>query len=76
MEEPTKGFILISVGAVDAFPTEQSELTAWWVSEVGINPKPKYVKKKPSPGVNAPDGDDDEVMVDGEENQDGRQRLG
>jgi U3 small nucleolar RNA-associated protein 19 len=54
------------------FPTEQSELSAWWVSELGIKPpKPKYVEKKPSPGVNAPDDDDDEVMVDGEENQDG-----
>ncbi|KAF8636441.1 hypothetical protein AX14_010432 [Amanita brunnescens Koide BX004] len=36
-------------------------------------PKPKYVKKKPSPDgiyVNEPDDDDDELMEDGEANQD------
>ena len=58
---------------LSTFPTEQSELNAWWVPELGIKPpKPKYVKKKPSPGiaVNEPDDDVDEVMEDGEENQD------
>lgn len=46
------------------FPTEQSELNAWWVSELGI--KRPNVKKKLSLGANAPDDDDNEVMVDGE----------
>ena len=60
---------------LSTFPTEQSELNAWWVPELGIKPpKPKYVKKKSSPGgiaINEPDDDDDdEVMEDREANQD------
>ena len=62
---------------LSTFPTEQSELNAWWVPELGIKPpKPKHVKKKSSPGgiaINEPDDDDDdddEVMEDKEENQD------
>ena len=56
------------------FPTDQSELNAWWVPELGIKPPiPKCAKKKPSPDgiyANEPDDDDDEPMEDGEANQD------
>ena len=59
---------------LSTFPTEQSELNAWWVPELGIkSQKPKHVQKKSSPSpiaVNEPDNDDDEVMKDREENQD------
>ena len=51
------------------FPTEQAELNAWWVPELGTKPpKPKYVKKKSSVGGIGANDEEDEVMEDMEEN--------
>ncbi len=52
-----------------AFPTEQAELNAWWVPELGTKPpKPKYVKKKISAGGIEANDEDDEVIEDLKEN--------
>ncbi|KAF8329231.1 CBF/Mak21 family-domain-containing protein [Amanita rubescens] len=51
------------------FPTEQAELSEWWVPELGTKPpKPKYVKKKISAGGIEVSDEEDEVMEDLEEN--------
>lgn len=47
------------------FPTDSSELNAWWVEELGAKPKPP---KKPSKVADDEDEDEDEVPKDEGEN--------
>ncbi|KAF8621393.1 hypothetical protein AX15_007846 [Amanita polypyramis BW_CC] len=45
---------------LSTFPTEQAELNAWWVSELGTNPpKPKHVKKRISTENTTDESDED-----------------
>ncbi|KAF9568669.1 CBF-domain-containing protein, partial [Agrocybe pediades] len=51
---------------LDTFPTEQSELNAWWVAELGAKPpKPKPSKKNTTNGESS--SDEDEAKHNGDE---------
>lgn len=55
--------VLSVLERLNTFPTEQAELNAWWVAELGAKPaKPKHTKK--SPAETASSDEDEEKEAD------------
>ncbi|KAJ3506172.1 hypothetical protein NLJ89_g7014 [Agrocybe chaxingu] len=72
-EYPNLAVNLLSVlERLTTFPTEQSELNEWWVSELGSKPPKPKKSKKAADAVSSDEDDEETKKPDGEEDDDWR----